>query len=64
MGLWEMTANKISEVFGRRVTKTLKGKLHTSLEQLEHGHHVFRVYFENAFLRPYEKFCTFLRNEL
>jgi hypothetical protein len=64
MGLWEMTANKISEVFGRRITKKLKGKLHTTLEQIEHGHHVFRVYFKNAFLRQYEKFCTFLRNEL
>jgi hypothetical protein len=64
MGLWEMTAHKISEVFGRRITKKLKGKLHTTLEQIEHGHHVFRVYFKNAFLRQYEKFCTFLRNEL
>ena len=64
MGLWEITANKISEVFGRRITKKLKGKLYTTLEQIEHGHHVFRVYFKNAFLRQYEKFCTFLRNEL
>src|SRR6266853_3240443 len=64
MGLWEMTAHKISEVFGRRITKKLKGKLHTTLEQIEHGHHVFRVYFKSAFLRQYEKFSTFLRNEL
>jgi hypothetical protein len=64
MGLWEMTANKISEVFGVRITKKLKGKLNTTLEQIEHGHHVFRIYFKNAFLRQYEKFSTFLRNEL
>jgi len=64
MGLWEMTANKISELFGVRITKKLKGKLNTSLEQIEHGHHVFRVYFKNAFLRQYEKYATFLRNEL
>ena len=25
MGLWEMTAHKISEVFGPRITKQLKG---------------------------------------
>jgi hypothetical protein len=64
IGLWEITANKISEIFGCRVTKKLKGKLHTTLEQIEHGHHVFRVYFKNAFLRQYEKFSTHLRNEL
>ena len=64
MGLWEMTAHKISEVFGVRITKRLHGKLNTTLEQIEHGHHVFRIYFKNAFLRQYEKFATFLRNEL
>src|ERR671924_2393774 len=64
MGLWEMTAHKISELFGVRITKKLKGKLNTTLEQIEHGHHVFRIYFKNAFLRQYEKFSTFLRNEL
>jgi hypothetical protein len=45
MGLWEITASKISEIFGCRVTKKLKGKLHSTLEQIEHGHHVFRAYF-------------------
>src|ERR1700730_15062104 len=37
------------EVLG--ITEKLKGQLHTSLEQIGHGHHVFRVNFENAFLR-------------
>jgi len=37
MGLWRMTANKISEIFGSRVTKKLKGKLNTTLEQIEHA---------------------------
>ena len=27
MGLWRLTANKISEIFGVRITKKLKGKL-------------------------------------
>lgn len=44
IGLWRMTANKISEVFGIRITKKLKGKLNTTLEQIEHGHHIFRAY--------------------
>jgi len=42
----------------------MKGKLYTTLEQIEHGHHVFRAYCRNAFLKQYEKFSTFLRNEL
>jgi hypothetical protein len=56
MGLWRMTASKISEVFGSRITKKLKGKLNTTLEQIQHGHHIFRAYWKNAFLKQYEKF--------
>ena len=64
IGLWRMTANRISEIFGMRLTKKLRGKLATVIEQIEHGHHVFRVNFKNALLRQYEKFSRFLRNEL
>jgi hypothetical protein len=64
MGLWRLTAHKISEIFGVRVTKKLKGKLNTTLEQIEHGHHIFRAYFKHAFVKQYEKFSTFLRNEI
>ena len=59
-----MTANRISEIFGVRLTKKLRGKLSAVVEQIEHGHHVFRVNFKNALLRQYEKFSRFLRNEL
>ena len=45
-------------------TKRLRGKLSTVIEQIEHGHHVFRAYCKNAFLKQYEKFSTYLRNEL
>jgi len=64
LGLSQLTAHQISEIFGVRLTKRLKGKLHTTLEQLEQSHHVLRVYCRNAFLRQYEKFAVFLRNEL
>ena len=64
VGLWRMTARKISEVFGTRISKRVRGKLHTVLDQIDHGHHVFRAYFKNAFVKQYEKFSTFLRNEL
>jgi hypothetical protein len=64
LGLLSLSADKISEIFGRRVTRRLRGKLHTTLEHLEHGHHVLRAYLKNSFLRQYEKLQTFLRNEL
>jgi hypothetical protein len=64
IGLWRLTANRISEIFGVRLTKRLPGKLATVLDQIEHGHHVFRAYWKNAFLKQYEKFARFLRNEL
>jgi hypothetical protein len=64
LGLWRLTAHKISEIFGTRVTRRLRGKLHTTLEQIEHGHHIFRAYWKNGFLKQYEKFATFLRHEL
>jgi len=64
IGLWRLTANKISEIFGVRLNKKLRGKLATVLDQIEHGHHVFRAYWKSAFLKQYEKFSAFLRNEL
>jgi hypothetical protein len=64
LGLWRLTAHRISEIFGVRLNKRLRGKLATVLEQIEHGHHVFRAYWKNSFLKQYEKFSRFLRNEL
>jgi hypothetical protein len=64
IGLWRLTANRISELFGVRLHKRMGGKLGTVIDQIEHGHHVFRAYWKNAFLKQYEKFSAFLRNEL
>jgi len=64
IGLWRLTANRISQIFGVRLNKRLCGKLATVIDQIEHGHHVFRAYWKNAFLKQYEKFSRFLRNEL
>src|SRR5450631_1621013 len=64
LGLWRLTANRISEIFGVRLNKRLNGKLATVIDQIEHGHHVFRAYWKHAFLKQYEKFSRFLRNEL
>ena len=64
IGLWRLTANRISEIFGVRLNKRLKGKLATVIDQIEHGHPVFRAFWKHAFLKQYEKFSCFLRNEL
>ncbi len=48
IGLWRMTANKISEILGGRITKKMKGKLNTTVERIEHGHPIFRAYWKNA----------------
>src|SRR5258705_166781 len=55
---------QIAEIFGTRLNRTMRGKLATVIDRIEHGHHVFRAYFKHAFLKQYEKFATFLRNEL
>src|SRR3974390_2171757 len=64
LGLWRLTADKIAEIFGTRLNRSMRGKLATVIDRIEHGHHAFRAYFKNAFLKQYEKFATFLRNEL
>jgi hypothetical protein len=64
IGLWRLTANRISQIFGTRLNKRLNGKLATVIDQIEHGHHVFRAYWKHAFLKQYEKFSRYLRNEL
>jgi hypothetical protein len=64
LGLWRLTGDKIAEIFGTRLNRRIRGKLATVIDRIEHGHHVFRAYFKTAFLKQYEKFSTFLRNEL
>jgi hypothetical protein len=64
LGLLRLTPDKITQIFGFRLTKRLRGKLQTLLEQVEHGHHVFRACAKSAVLRMYEKGSTFLRLEV
>jgi hypothetical protein len=64
MGLLRLAADKVAYIFGVRVTKRLRGKLHSVLEKLDHGHHVLRIYCKNLVGRMYEKFSTFLRVEV
>jgi hypothetical protein len=64
LGLWRLTADKMAAIFGTRLHRRHRGKLATVIDRIAHGHHVYRAYFKNAFLKQYEKFSTFLRNEL
>jgi len=63
IGLLRMLPDKVTQIFGFRIDKRLRGKLQSVLEKIEHGHHVFRACGKNAVLRMYEKFTTFLRLE-
>ncbi len=64
LGVFRLTADVITQIFGVRKHKRLRGKLHTMLEKLDHGHHVWRVYCKSLVARMYEKFGTFLRVEI
>jgi hypothetical protein len=64
LGLLNLTADKILQIFGFRKHKRLRGKLYSMLDKIDHGHHVLRAYAKGAVARMYEKFSTFLRVEV
>jgi hypothetical protein len=64
LGVFRLTADVIVQIFGGRKHKRRRGKLHTMLEKLDHGHHVLRGYCKSLVGRIYEKFGTFLRVEV
>jgi hypothetical protein len=64
LGLWRVDGERIWRFFGRGHRDRIKGKLQTIMEQVEHGRHVFRAYWKHAWIKQYEKYATFLRNEI
>jgi hypothetical protein len=64
LGLLRLTADKVTQIFGVRKHKRRRGKLHSVLEKLDHGHHVLRIYCQSLVARMYEQFSTFLRMEI
>lgn len=50
LGLLDLTADKISQIFGQRLTERLQGKLQTLLQRIDQGHHVLRAYFKRSFV--------------
>lgn len=64
LGVFRLTADVITQIFGVRKRRQMRGKFHTMLEKVDHGHHVLRVYCKSLVGRMYEKFNTFLRVEI
>jgi hypothetical protein len=64
LGLFRLTADKVAQIFGVRKHKRMRGKMHSMLEKLDHGHYVLRIYCKSLVARMYEKFATFLRLEI
>jgi hypothetical protein len=64
LSFFSFSADKISNVFGQRITRRFKGKLQTVFERMDQSHHIFRAYFKNSFVKQYEKLRTFLRMEV
>ena len=64
VGLFNLTADNVAQIFGFRKHKRFGGNLYALLEKIDHGHHVLRAYAKSAVARMYEKFSTFLRLEV
>jgi hypothetical protein len=64
LGVFRLTADVITQIFGVRKQRRMRGKLHTMLEKVDHGHHVLRVYCRGLVARMSEKCNTFLRVEI
>jgi len=64
LALWRVHGERIWRFFGRGHRDRIKGKLQTIMERVEHGRHVFRAYWKHAWVKQYEKYATFLRNEI
>jgi hypothetical protein len=59
----QAAADRLSATIIRK-HKRLRGKCHSMLEKVDHGHHVLRVDCKSRVARLYEKFSTFLRIEI
>ena len=64
LGMYLLTADRITALFAKRCTRRVRGKLQNVMERVDHGMHVFRTWCQNSFLKQYEKAATYLRLEL
>jgi hypothetical protein len=55
--------NKITVIFGRKITKGYKGKLQTLIENIELPNPVIRSHYGNSFIKQYVRDRLLLRTE-
>ncbi len=55
--------NKITTIFGRRVTKHYRGKLQTEIEDMDLPNPVIRSHYRNGFIKQYVRDHLILRTE-
>jgi hypothetical protein len=63
IGRRRLRPDQITQIFGFRINKKLRGQRQSVRDKLEHDHHVFRAGGRHAVLRMDEKFTTCLRLE-
>jgi hypothetical protein len=63
LGLLISSADRISKLFGMRITRRIKGKLQSVLDKRDVACPVIRYYFKNTFLRNYFKNLNLSRTE-
>ena len=51
LSFFSMTASKVSNIFGWRITRKFSGKLQTVFERVDEAHHTFRSYFKSSFVK-------------
>jgi hypothetical protein len=55
--------NKITVIFGRRITKQYRGKLQTEIEDMQLPNPVIRSHYRNGFIKQYARDHLILRTE-
>ena len=64
LGLHLLTAERIANIFGQKLTRRFNGKLMNVIERMDQAQHVLRSYWKRSFVKQYEKWRTFLRMEV
>src|SRR5437879_12913673 len=55
--------NKITVIFGRKVSKQYRGKLHTAIDDMDLPNPVIRSHYRNGFIKQYVRDHLILRTE-
>lgn len=66
LSLYQLLPTRVSNLFGKWITRRYKGKLQSVLQRKDDGRHVFRFHWKDSLLKQYHKELQppVLRNEL